>query len=263
MKKPDILKEIIQKKKEKILIAKQRLSEEELKTKVQSFLPTRPFKEAISRPHSISLIAEIKKASPSQGIIRQDFNLEEIAKIYQDSGVQAISILTEEDFFFGNLNLINQAKALVSLPILRKDFILEPYQVYESSFYGADAILLIADLLSQDKLAEFIQIASDLGLDCLVEVHTEKELKKVLKLKGVSLIGINNRDLHTLEIDFKTTEKLFPLIPKDKVIVVESGIKTYQDVLFLKILGVSAVLIGEAFLEAPDIRRKVEEVMGW
>lgn len=263
MLKRDLLKEIILKKKEKILFAKQQIPEEELKIRVQGLPPTRPFIEAISRPRQISLIAEVKKQSPSAGIIRQDFNPQEIAKIYQDAGVQAISVLTEEDYFGGNLSYINEIKGLINLPILRKDFILEPYQVCESRYFGADAILLIADLLSKQKLSELIGIAFDLGLDCLVEVHTEKELKKVLKLKNVSLIGINNRDLHTLEVDFKTTQKLFPLIPKDKVVVVESGIKSYQDVLFLKILGVSAVLIGEAFMEAPDIRKKVEEIMGW
>jgi indole-3-glycerol phosphate synthase len=262
MKKADILREIVQKKREKILLAKQQLSEEDLKTKVQNLVSTRPFIESISKPRQISLIAEIKNQSPSRGIIRQDFNLQEIAAIYQDCAVQAISVLTEEDYFGGNISYINEIKNLVDRPILRKDFILEPYQVYESRFYGADAILLIADLLSKEKLSELMQLADSLGLDCLVEVHDEKELKKVLSLKA-PLIGINNRDLHTLEMDFKITEKLFPLVPKDKVVVVESGIKSYQDVLFLKILGVSAVLIGEAFMEAEDIKKKVEELMGW
>jgi indole-3-glycerol phosphate synthase len=262
MKKPDILKEIILKKKEKILLAKQQLSEEDLKIKVQNLAPTRPFIEAISKPRVISLIAEIKRQSPSRGIIRQDFNLQEIAHIYQDCGVQAIAVLTEEDYFGGNISFLNEAENIVSCPILRKDFILEPYQVYESRFYGADAILLIADLLSREKLWELIQIAESLGMDCLIEVHDEKELKKVLSLKA-PLIGINNRDLHTLQVDSKITEKLFPLIPKDKVVVVESGIKSSQDILFLKILGVAAVLIGEAFMEAEDIKKKVEELMGW
>ena len=134
--------------------------------------------------------------------------------------------------------------------------------MYESRVFGADAILLIADLLSKEKLSELIGIAGSIGLDCLLEVHNEKELKKVLSLKA-SLIGINNRDLHSLEVDLKTTEKLFPLIPKDKVVVVESGMKNCQDVLFLKILGVSAVLVGEALMEATDIKAKVQELMGW
>jgi indole-3-glycerol phosphate synthase len=262
MKKPDTLKEIVLKKKERILLAKQNLTEYALKAQINNLAPPRPFIEAINKPRSISLVAEIKRQSPSGGIIRQDFNYQEIAKSYQDSAVQAISVLTEEDYFGGSPSYINEIKSLINLPILRKDFILEAYQVYESRALGADAILLIADLLAKEKLFELLQLADSLGLDCLVEVHTEKDLKKVLSLKA-PLIGINNRDLHTLELDFKTTEKLFPLIPKDKIVVVESGIKSHQDVLFLKILGVSAVLIGEAFMEAVDIRKKVEEVMGW
>jgi len=263
MKKSDVLKEIVLKKKQRLAQAKQLLPEEELKARTATLAPARPFLEAISKPRQISLIAEIKKASPSRGIIREDFNHQEIARIYQEAGVSAISVLTEEDYFGGNISFINEVKNLAEGPILRKDFILEPYQVYESRAFGADAILLIADLLTQEQLTELMGIASGLGLDYLVEVHNEKELKKVLKLKGVNLIGINNRDLHSLEVDFKTTERLFPLIPKDKIVVVESGIKSHQDVLFLKILGVQAVLIGEAFMEAPDIKKKVEEIMGW
>jgi indole-3-glycerol phosphate synthase len=262
MPKEDVLKNIVLKKKERLILAKQNLPEEELKVKIQGLAPTRPFIQAIYKPRFISLIAEIKKQSPSGGIIRQDFDPLEIAKIYQDAGVQAISVLTEEDFFGGSTSYINEIKNLVNLPVLRKDFIFEPYQVYESCFFGADAILLIADLLSRQKLSELIQLAHDLGLECLVEVHNEKDVKKALGLKA-SLIGINNRDLHTLEVDFKTTERLYPLIPKDRVVVVESGIKIRQDVLFLRILGANAVLIGEAFMEAQDIKKKIEEVMGW
>ena len=262
MKKVDILKDIVQKKKEKILLAKQQLPEEDLKNKIQGIPAARPFIEAISKPRTISLIAEIKKASPSQGVIRQDFNPIAIAAIYQEIGAQAISVLTEEDYFMGSISYLNDVKAAVNLPILRKDFILEAYQVYESRYFGADAILLIADLLTKDKLTELMQIASRLGLDCLVEVHDQKELKKVLGLKS-GLIGINNRNLHTLEVDFKITESLYPLVPKEKVVVVESGIKNYQDVLFLKILGVNAVLIGQVFMESEDIKKKVQEVMGW
>jgi indole-3-glycerol phosphate synthase len=262
MKKPDSLKDIVLKKKERVLLAKQNLTEDSLKAQINNLAPPRPFIEAINKPRSISLIAEIKRQSPSSGIIRQDFNHQEIAKIYQGSGVQAISVLTEEDYFGASPAYINEIKGLINLPILRKDFILEAYQVYESRAFGADAILLIADLLAKEKLSELLQLADTLGLDCLVEIHTEKDLKKVLSLK-VPLLGINNRDLHTLELDFKTTEKLFPLIPKDKVVVVESGIKSYQDVLFLKILGVSAILIGEAFMQAQDIHKKIEEIMGW
>jgi len=262
MKKNDVLKDIIAKKKERLVLAKQALPEEELKLKVQGLAPTRPFIEAISKPRVISLIAEIKKASPSRGLIRENFDHRQIAQVYGALGVQAISVLTEEDYFLGKPEYISEVKAVANVPVLRKDFILEAYQVYESRFYGADAILLIADLLSKDKLSELMSLAKELGLDCLVEVHSEKELKKVLSLKA-PLIGINNRDLHTLEVDFKTTEKLFTLIPRDKIIVVESGIKSYQDILFLKVLGTHAVLIGEAFMSAEDIAKKVQEVMGW
>jgi indole-3-glycerol phosphate synthase len=171
--------------------------------------------------------------------------------------------LTEEDYFQGSLNFINDVKAITRVPVLRKDFIMEPYQVYESRYFGADAILLIADILNQDEISALSSLAYSLGLACLVEVHTEKELKKILKLKDIPLIGVNNRSLHTLEVDPKTIEKLYTLIPKDKVVMVESGIKSYQDVLFLKILGVNAILVGTAFMQAADIRAAVNEIMGW
>jgi indole-3-glycerol phosphate synthase len=262
MKQSDILKEIVVKKKQRIELAKQQLPEDDLKAKLETLAPTQSFIKAINKPRTISLIAEIKKQSPSRGVIREDFNPQEIAEIYQECGVQAISVLTNEDHFAGDIAYISQIKSQVKLPILRKDFILEEYQVYESRLYGADAILLIADLLSKEKLLQLMKLANSLGLDCLVEAHTEKELKKVLSLK-TPLIGINNRNLHTLQVDLKTTEKLFILIPKDRVVVVESGIRNYQDVLFLKILGINAVLIGEAFMEASDIKARIKEIMGW
>jgi indole-3-glycerol phosphate synthase len=287
MPKIDKLKEIVLKKKERIASAKQLLPEEELKSKISGLSPTRPFLEAINKPRQISLIAEIKKQSPSQGIICENFNPVQIAGIYKDAGAQAISVLTEEDFFAGSPACISEIKSSVDLPVLRKDFILEPYQVYESRLLGADAILLIADLLSKDILSELISLSENLGMDCLVESHTDKELKKVLTLKiprpeqtneqeakkplakGKDkkfipfALGLNNRDLHTLEVDTKTTEKLFTLIPKDRIVVVESGIKNYQDVLFLKILGVNAVLVGEAILKASDMKQAIQDMMGW
>ena len=262
MAKIDTLKEIIKKKQERIVLAKQQLPEEELKSKMQGLPPARPFLEALRKPRTISLIAEIKKASPSRGVIREDFNVSHIAQDYKEVGVQAISVLTEEDYFQGALQNLQEVKNIVEVPVLRKDFIIEAYQVYESRYWGADAILLIADILTREKIIELMTIAQGLGMACLVEVHDEKELKKVLNLK-VPLIGINNRDLHTLEVDFKTTEKLFPLIPKDKVVVVESGVKSKQDVLFLKILGASAILVGESFMTSDNIKRAVEELMGW
>lgn len=263
MQKVDVLKEIIQKKKEKILLAKQEKSEEELKAKVQALEPARNFLAAIHKPREISLIAEIKRASPSAGVLRENFLPGQIAGIYQQSGAQAVSVLTEEDYFGGSIDYLKEVKSVVSIPLLRKDFILEPYQIYESRYYGADALLLIADLLTTDQLTQMLEISFGLGMQCLVEVHSEKELKKVLKLKKEFILGINNRDLHTLSVDFQTTEILFPLIPKGRCVVVESGIKSHQDVLFLKILGVNAVLIGQALMQAEDIRKKIEELMGW
>ncbi|MFA5089854.1 MAG: indole-3-glycerol phosphate synthase TrpC [Candidatus Omnitrophota bacterium] len=284
--KADKLKEIIARKKERILSAKQILTEDDLRSKVGGLKPCRPFIEAINKPRQVSLIAEIKKASPSRGVIRADFHPSDIARAYEGSGAQAISVLTEEDYFLGNISYLAEVKDAVGLPVLRKDFILEPYQIYESRYFGADAVLLIADLLPKEKLTEFIALADSLGMDCLVEAHAEKDLKKILGLKVTPLssgdssgvlpagrkaskktvvvaIGINNRNLHSLEVDLKSTEKLYPLIPKDRVVVVESGLNNRQDVLFLKILGVNAVLIGEAFMAEADISRKVAEIMGW
>jgi len=258
----DTLKEIVQKKKERLEQAQQAQPLEQLKLQLEALPPTRSFIEAINRQKNLSLIAEIKKSSPSSGLIREPFDPVAIAGAYRDAGVQAISVLTEEDFFHGSLEHLRQVRSTVDLALLRKDFILEPYQVYESRVYGADAILLIAEVLTREQLLELAGLSTSLGLDYLVEVHDEKTLKKVLNVK-VPLIGINNRSLHTLEIDFKTTERLYPLVPKDKVVVVESGIKSYQDTLFLKILGVNAVLVGTAFMQAQDISRKVEELMGW
>jgi indole-3-glycerol phosphate synthase len=283
----DVLREIIAKKKERIGSAKQSLPQEELKTRVVGLPAARSFIDGIIKPKNISLIAEIKKQSPSGGIICEDFNPAEIAKVYQQAGAQAVSVLTEEDFFGGALSYINEVKQAVSLPVLRKDFILDPYQIYESRISGADAILLIADALTKEELSELIALADSLKMDCLVEVHTLKELKKVLNMKVAPLadqeqpaiqrqgskgkakkeidflIGINNRDLHTLEVDFRTTELLYPLVPKDRLVVVESGIKSYQDMLFLKILGVNAVLVGEAILKAEDKKSKIQDLMGW
>lgn len=258
----DILKQIIAKKKQRLSQRMQQLTQEELLAKIEKTNPPSSFAKSINKSNLISLIAEIKKASPSSGIIRQDFNPCEIAAMYKEAGAQAISVLTEEDYFLGDINHAEQIKKTVNLPILRKDFIIEPYQIYEARAFGCDAVLLIAELLTQETLGRFLELAASLNLDCLVEVNTERDLKKALKCKA-QLIGINNRNLHNLEIDFKTTERLYPLIPKEKVVVVESGIKAYQDVLFLKVLGVRAVLIGQAIMEAADIKSKIKEIMGW
>lgn len=218
------------------------------------------FKEKISQPGRMNLIAEIKRASPSRGIIRQDFDPIKIAQIYEDCGADALSVITEEHFFKGSLALLSRIRRKTSLPILRKDFILEEYQVYESYVHGADAILLIAEILEEARLRELIVLSERLGMDALVEVHDAENLQKAV-CANAKIIGINNRDLRFFKTDLQTTARLRPLIPADKIVVSESGIKTPDGVTFLKGLNVNAVLIGEAFLEAEDICAKVNFLM--
>ena len=260
----DFLKEVILKKKEKLIIKKSQLPLEVLKEKLNSF-SKKPisFYKAISKKNKLCLIAEIKKSSPCQGVLREDFDPLKIASDYKEVGADSLSVLTEKDYFGGDLSYISLIKEKIDLPILRKDFIVDLYEVYESKLAGAAALLLIVELFSKETLSEYLEIAENLEIECLLEINSEKDLKRALSLKKAKIIGINNRNLHTLEVDLKTTERLFPLIPKDKIVVVESGISNYKDVLFLKVLGVNAVLIGSAFMTASDIKSKVKEVMGW
>lgn len=258
----DFLTKIIQEKKDFVKNQKINLSEKELQKKSQSIYPKRSFSKSIDQPGKISLIAEIKQASPSKGIIRQDFDPVDIALNYQDSGADALSVLTEEKYFKGSIAYLNQIKEKTKLPVLRKDFIIDTYQIYESNLIGADAVLLISEILSEKQLIEFSALANSLKLDCLVEVADKKDLEKVLKTNAL-IIGINNRNLHTFEVDLGTAEKLAPSIPKDRIIVVESGLSNPRQISALKDLGVNAVLIGETFLRAEDIKIKVKELMGF
>ncbi len=218
---------------------------------------------AALRGDDISLIAEVKKASPSRGVIRTDFDPVAIAGVYTENKAAAISVLTEEKYFQGSLGYLAAIRKTTRrrLPLLRKDFILDPYQVYESRAFGADAILLIAAILTPGKLAGLLDLSCSLGMDCLVEVHNEPELKIALT-SDASIIGINNRDLKTFEVDIRTTATLRPLIPNDKIVVSESGIKGKEDIAAMKKLGVDAVLIGEALIAAPDIAGKMRELLG-
>ena len=218
------------------------------------------FREAVSRPGRVNLIAEIKKASPSRGVIRDDFHLQHLAQIYVDEGAAAISVLTDEKFFQGRPEYIKELSQRFAVPLLTKDFIIDELQIYEARGQGASAVLLIAAILSEAQMRDMIAVASHLGLDCLVEVHNEQELESALAA-GAEIVGINNRDLHTFTVDFKVSEELLPRIPEDKVIVVESGIKSHEDVRRFTELGAHAVLIGETFMSAPDVRAKVREVM--
>ncbi|OGX42998.1 MAG: hypothetical protein A3G91_06030 [Omnitrophica WOR_2 bacterium RIFCSPLOWO2_12_FULL_50_9] len=218
------------------------------------------FKKEISRPGRINLIAEIKKASPSAGVIRQDFNVVEIAKIYQEHGAAAISVLTEDKYFKGNPACVKEVSACVGLPVLAKDFFIDEAQIFEAKFNGAGAVLLIAAILKDKGFKSLLTIAREFGLDCLVEIHDEWELDRALKA-GAGIIGVNNRNLKTLEVNIHTGARLIPKIPKGKVIVAESGIQSYDDVHRLRDLGAHAILIGEVFMRAKDIGQKIKELM--
>ena len=255
-----ILSKIINEKRKTVEAARISMPDEKLKEHVLKLYLKSSFKKNISRPHHMNLIAELKKASPSRGIIRGDFNPIKIGLTYQANGASALSVLTDERFFEGSLNILKELKERTTLPLLRKDFIIDEYQIYESVYYGADAILLIAQILTEGELIRFYKIAKELGMDVLVEIHNEEDLDKALRT-GAAIIGINNRDLNTFRVDLSTTQRLIRLIPENKIKVSESGIKTYEDVMFLKSLGVNCVLIGETFMDAENIAAKMREVM--
>jgi indole-3-glycerol phosphate synthase len=210
----------------------------------------------------IQLIAEVKKASPSRGIIRPDFDPVEIAKIYADNGASAISVLTETRYFQGSLNHLADIRNALhkKIPLLRKDFIFDPYQIYESRAYGADSLLLIVAILKPAKLQELLQLSHELHMSCLVEVHNEAEVEIALKSEA-KIIGINNRDLTNLSVDIANTERLRPLIPPDRIVVSESGIKERKDIERLRQLGVNAVIVGESLMSAPNIATKMRELL--
>ena len=222
---------------------------------------TRGFERNIRQESALSLIAEFKRASPSAGTIRSDADPARIAQIYADAGARAVSVLTDSKFFSGSLQDLVSARDAVAVPILRKDFILEEYQVVESAAAGADCILLIAAIVEKPVLRRLLGLGRDLKLDALVEVHSEAELDAALEA-GASLIGINNRDLKSFVVDLKTTERLAPLIPKDKTAVSESGIRSRANVELIRQLGVQAILVGEELMSSADIGAKIKELMG-
>ena len=225
-------------------------------------LPPLDFASAL-RGERVQLIAEVKKASPSRGVIRSDFNPAEIAQTYASNGASAISVLTEARYFQGRLNHlkgIREALRDERLPLLRKDFLYDPYQIYESRAYGADSLLLIVAILNPEKLQELLRLSRELDMDCLVEVHDEAELEIALN-GGARVIGINNRDLSTFDVDLTTTKRLRPLIPQDRIVVSESGIKNRDDMEKLRKWHVDAVLIGESLISAPNIAAKMKELL--
>jgi indole-3-glycerol phosphate synthase len=257
-----ILERIVDSKKIALAGRKEAVPLSLLEARLSSAPPPRPVLPALRRPGEVALIAEIKKASPSKGIIRQDCDPVEIARIYTASGAAAISVLTEEAFFLGHDAYLTAVRQVTGLPLLRKDFIIDPYQVYESRLIGADMVLLIAAILSGGQLAEFKKLADALGLPCLMEVHDEEELGRALAA-GAELIGINNRDLRTFETDLGATFRLRRLIDDDSVTVVsESGIKSRSDIVALREAGVHAALVGEALMCRPDIGAGLKELAG-
>ena len=255
-----ILTKIVEEKRQEVERARAEIPLKELEDKARSLCIKSSFKRNISRKGHINLIAEIKKSSPSKGIIRGDFNPLQIALTYQASGASAISVLTDERFFDGKLEYLRMIKERVTIPVLRKDFIIDEYQIYESALNGADAILLIANILTQEELNRYHEIAKELGMDTLVEVHNEEETEKAAN-SPAQIIGINNRDLSNFHVDINTTQRLIHLIPEGRIIVSESGIESYEQVMFLKSLGVHAVLAGEVFMRADNIAEKVRELM--
>ena len=218
------------------------------------------FKKAISDPGQINLIAEIKKASPSRGLICEHFDVLSLAKIYVEHQAAALSILTEDKYFLGKPDYIKIVSGKFNVPILTKDFIIDEGQIFEAFTMGASAILLIVAILDDITLKHLINVSSRLDMDCLVEVHDEAELERALKANA-EIIGINNRDLRTFHVDLKVCERLIKMIPKDKVIVAESGIESFAQVELFQRLGAHAVLIGETFLKAANVGSKIEEIM--
>ncbi len=206
------------------------------------------------------LIAEVKRASPSRGLLCPEFDPVKLAKTYAANGAAAVSVLTEEKYFQGSLDHLAAIRKEVKLPLLRKDFIFDPYQVYESRAYGANALLLIVAILGQEQLGELLSLSHNLGMDCLVEVHNETEVARALD-SGAEVIGINNRDLKTFKVDIKTTRRLRPLIPEGCTVVSESGIRSGENVAELKGWGINAILVGETLVTAADIPAKMRELM--
>ena len=255
-----ILNKIIEEKRKELKHSKSSASLKEIRKRIGDTGKNRGFKKSLEND-SINIITEIKKASPSKGIIREDFNPVEIAEIYQDNGAVAISVLTDKNFFQGDIEYLNQIRKNVSLPLLRKDFIIDEYQLYEAKAFGADAVLLIAAVLDKNQLTEYMELSKEIELENLVEVHSFKDLEKTIYSEA-EIIGINNRYLQTFEVSLKTTLDLAKEIPENKVIVSESGINSHDDILELQKNGVNAFLIGEALMREKDIGKKLKKLIG-
>ena len=258
-----ILNQVIGHKKEELESVMRSIPLTELKSRVSDMEGTRSFMKAIRRDKGgpIRLIAELKKASPSKGLIKEDFNLSDIVSIYDSKSVSAMSVLTEQRYFSGELDYLNQARKLTEKPLLRKDFMFDDYQIYEARANNADAVLLIAAALERSHLCHLYGVARELSLDCLVEVHTYKELDMVLQT-GAEIIGINNRNLKTMEISLDTTFNFLKDIPEDRIVVSESGISTRADVEALEATRVDSMLVGTSIMKSADIGARIDELTG-
>jgi indole-3-glycerol phosphate synthase len=261
---PDILKKITQRKAEEVAAREKQRSLNQLKDVLAAAPPVRGFVNALEQKISCgkaAVIAEVKKASPSKGVIRENFNPAEIALSYQNAGAACLSVLTDIDFFQGADEYLQQAREACELPVIRKDFFIEPYQVYEARTLGADCILLIAACLSDAQMAELNGLAQKLSMDVLIEVHDAEELQRALPLNN-RLIGINNRDLRSFESSLDTTIELLEQIPDNRIVVTESGIHTQDDVKRMRQNRVNSFLVGEAFMRAENPGDKLAELFG-
>jgi indole-3-glycerol phosphate synthase len=259
---PDILKRILARKVEEVDARKRTVALDDLKKAVADVVPVRGFMASLQKKlHAgqAAVIAEIKQASPSRGILREAFDPEQIAVSYEKGGAACLSVLTDIDFFKGSDVYLQQARAACSLPVLRKDFVIDPYQVYEARVLGADCILLIVAALEDALLLELLQLAGQLGMDALVEVHDAAELERALAIPA-PLLGINNRDLRTFETRLDVTLGFLDRIPGDRIVVTESGIHTVDDVALMRSHGVNCFLVGEAFMRAPEPGEKLAEL---
>ena len=259
----NILKKICEDKKIEIEILKKKCSLNSLKKLISDQINKRDFKNVIiksSLERENFIIGEIKKASPSAGEIIHNYEPTEIAKIYERAGVKALSVLTEKNYFKGEIDHLSYIKQNTNIPILRKDFIIDEYQIYESKVYQADVILLIVSILSDNQLKKFLEIANDLNLDCIIEIHDENEIKRALKL-NYPILGINNRNLKNLKTDINNSASLFTKIGKDYTVIAESGINSPDDIKMYNDLGIFNFLIGESILRSSDYSTFIKKLL--
>jgi len=254
-----ILDRIIADKKEELKDVKSRLPLRDLRSMVKDAAPPRDFCAALIDPDRVSIIAEVKKASPSKGIIRTDFDPVDIARTYEEGGAKAVSVLTERKYFQGDLGFLRDISRCIGIPVLRKDFIFDEYQIYEARANGADAFLLIASILGDAQMQDLYMLGRELGMEAVAEVHDRADLEKVIDFY-YRVVGINNRDLKTFEVDIKNTGLLMEDIPQGRIVVSESGISTPGDLKYLREIGADAALIGEAIMREKDYGKKLREL---